>query len=99
MTASLQDDLAYLTGEEVYHLVNELIRCEVSALDAMARPASGKTPAGDLSALWLEFVELRCIATAQIARITIPLREAAALVYRARYSRHHPVRVPGTEHG
>jgi hypothetical protein len=96
MTASLQEDLASLTGEEIYHLVSELGRAAAAAQTALDAPRPGKAAAGDLTALWAELTELQLIALAQVARITVPIREAAAIIYRAVYSRHHPVRVPGT---
>lgn len=96
MTASLQDDLAGLTGEEIYHLVNELDKAIGQADNARRAHNAcdlGACPATDMV---IEFLSCKLDALAQFARITIPIREAAAIIYRVRYSRNHPVRVPGT---
>jgi hypothetical protein len=98
VTASLQDDLADLTGEQLYHLIIELGRGQAEAMDAMMNPAPGRIPNGSLAGLWTDLADAELIALAQIARITVPIREATAIIWRAVYSRHHPVRVPGTGH-
>jgi len=96
MTVSLQDDLADLTGEEVFHLISALDRCLAQIEAAPRHRALGEDDVQSMNRLWLDVNDCYQIALAQIARITIPIREAAALIYRARYSRNHPVRVPGT---
>lgn len=96
MTASLQDDLAALTGEEIYHLLNELGQATARCLEVAVTPGQRDRVSGDFTGLWTDCLDAELTARAQIARITIPIREAAAIVYRTRYARGRPVRVPGT---
>jgi hypothetical protein len=96
VTASLQDDLSVLTGEHLYHLVIELDHAKSQVMDALTNPEPSRIPNGSLALLFEDIADAQLVALAQIARITIPVREAAALIWRARYARHHPVRVPGT---
>jgi hypothetical protein len=96
MTTSLQDDLAELTGEELYNLINELGRATTRAVEVATTPAERDRVQGNLAAMWCDLLEVELIARAQIARITVPIREAVQIIYRAKYARNHPVRVPGT---
>ncbi len=96
MTVQLQVALAELDGEQIYNLVTELdkgitaARCE---LLCGRHRGENEQPISDLL---IELLEIKLDALAQIARITVPISEAAKIIYRARYARNHPVRVPGT---
>jgi hypothetical protein len=83
MRYQLQDDLSALTGEEVFSLVCELTRAETRALEVLTSPAQRDKAQGSVTGLWQDMLDCRLIALAQVARITIPIREASALIARA----------------
>lgn len=95
MTAFL-DELAELTGEEIFNLVTELDRGWTAYTEQGAKYAGRDIlPAGFTGAM-LELHEVKADVLAQIARITVPMREAQGIIWRAVYARNHPVRVAGT---
>lgn len=95
MTASLMDDLAALTGEELYNLAGELIANERDCHAALLAPGCQGAVYQSAFALFEDAVAIRADVLAQLVRIPVPMREAAAIIWRARFARGHPVRVPG----
>lgn len=96
MTASLLDDLSALTGEEVFTLVGRLDAWIKDAEKAAREAHLYAANRGPLVEQVCELRSIRADVLAQIARITVPIREAQGIIWRARHVRHHPVKVPGT---
>lgn len=87
------DTLGHLTGEETYQLVAHFDHWEALVSQAGHRPLMAADHLQALNRMMLELIELRCDVQIQIARITVPLAEAQAIIYRAVYARNRPVRV------
>lgn len=92
----LTDELAELTGEELYYLLTALIEAEGISGTVLGKAVrEGADIAGPLGLMeWM--TEARIDALSQLGRITVPIREAQQIIYRAVYARNHPVRVAGT---
>jgi hypothetical protein len=90
------DDLAALNGEELYHLLVKLDSCESKIVNAGQSKRLSQDGIQALNRWMIELLEIKYDALAQIARITVPFREAQGIIWRAVYARNHPVRVPGT---
>lgn len=91
MPNPLLTDLGQLTGEEIYHLVNMLDRHQVRCVEiATQQLAAGQVDEG-ITGLVLDLIELRQDTLMQVARITLPLLEAQAIIYRVRYLRQGAV--------
>lgn len=94
--AELLAELDVLDGEQLYNLIGLLITAEHRADLAEAEPGLTAAEQERRTGLATELTELRCLALAEVARITVPIREAVSIIYRARFARKAPQRVPGT---
>ena len=93
---ALTEDLADLTGEEIYNLVAHMD----SQIDRVCA-APRKRPVSEddtqaLNRLVIDLIEIRQAAMMQVCRISVSFKEAQGIIWRAVYARGHPVRVPGT---
>lgn len=94
--SALAAELDILAGEELYALVNQLIAAEIRCEQVLCDPATRGPIRQAVEDMEAELMAARVDALMQIARITVPIREAVKIIYRARFARTHPVRVPGT---
>lgn len=92
----LTEALAELTGEELFNLLGHLIDAEQAATLAAHSAPERHADIGQAIGLMDWLTDARIDALSQLGRITVPIREAQAIIWRAVYSRNHPVRVPGT---
>lgn len=95
MTA-LQESLADLNGDELYELVNVLTNALVDAAAQFTSTSENGTESRQAAELLAELRDTFTTVAIQMARITVPIREAQGVIWRAVYSRNHPVKVPGT---
>lgn len=92
----LTEALAELTGEELYHLITALVEAEGVSGTALGKAIREGADLGPPLGLFEWMTEARIDALSQLGRITVPIREAQAIIWRAVYARNHPVRVAGT---
>lgn len=93
MPALLVADLSALTGEQLYHLIRRFDRWISLVCTAGADSGMPEDDVQALNRFVLDLIELREDALMQMARITVPLSEAQAIIQRALISRNRPVRV------
>jgi len=96
MPFRLVDTLAELDGTEQYHLAMAITdaMCVTAAVVA-TKATAGKVIAPHVGML-NELEQLREDVLIQSARITVPFRQAQAMIATVLFRRRHPVRVPGT---
>lgn len=91
MATQFQADLGELTGEELYNLINALHRWHVRGIEAAFTLIARHQNCGDVVVTLCDTYETLQDATMQIARITVPVKQAQAIVYRQVYGRGRPV--------
>lgn len=90
------DTLGELTGEQLYHLDRLLAEMrELAVLATAAEHASHELFISQAQLLG-ELTQLHDDVAIQQARITVPVRQAQGIVWRAVFARNHPVPVSGT---
>lgn len=87
------DELGELTGEELFHLIGKLSQWTRDADRAITVNQVSDRPAMALATMGDEFAELEIDVRMQVARITVPMREAQATVYQRRFARGQMVKV------
>ena len=94
--AEIVDDLAGLTGEELYYLFRQLDKWLAGIEAAGRKIRRNDRRLQPLNRAWADINDMRDAVLLQLARITVPMREAQQIIYRARFARGHPVRMnPG----
>lgn len=89
------DELGQLTGEELFHLIGKLNEWTRDAERALTRQVYCDGPTAALSDMAGEMTELEIDARMQVARITVPMREAQSTVYQRRFARGQMVKRAG----
>lgn len=90
------DQLSELNGEQLYNLAAEMANARERAACAMALAEIDDERQPGLLGLYGELCEVFHDVGIQQARITVPLRQAQAIIWRAVFARNHPVPVSGT---
>ena len=87
MTNRLVDDLGNLTGEELFHLISMLDRHMVRLTEATTRRLVRGEDLDGLDGVMLDTIDYRLDALMQIARISVPIHQAAAIIWRQTIAR------------
>lgn len=96
MTDQWLQQLSVLDGTEVYWLSLLVTDAMTEAAAASCASATTAVESGAIITMLGEFRGLRDDVIAQVARIHVPIWQAAAIVRRSQLAHRHPVRVPGT---
>ena len=88
--------LSVLTGDELYNLVTKLRSASLECLTRSCERKIVDARREYYKTMMTEALSLQTDALMQIARIPIPLGEAAAVIRRDSLRRHHPQKVAGT---
>lgn len=90
-------DLGALTGPELCNMIVQVERWQVQAESAPQRRHIPPRDLQSINRMYLDLVEFKAMVVSQIARIDIPLADAARIIHTASRASRHPMRVAGTQ--